>query len=313
MKKSPLTKQEKLIRKYKRLRKNKKAKFLGTVINPSRIHISQLKFFLILMPFIVVTLLPLIYIVSHAFKPLDELYAYPPRIFASRLTLDNFQNLFQAASQTGVSFLRYLFNSFLSSFLVITLSILIGSLAAYSFSFLKYKIKNTLFFFNQLAIMVVPIAVSVPRFIVLSQLGITNTFFAHVIPLLAMPVGVFLVKQFMDQVPRELYEASLIDGANKWQIYAKVVMPLVKPALATIAILAFQNSWNNMETSELYINQEALRTLPYYFSTLTFNTSSIAAQGMSAAASLLLFLPNILLFIVLQNQVMNTMAHSGIK
>ncbi len=307
------TKQEKLIYKYRRMRKNRKAKFLGTVINPSRFHVSQLKFYLLLLPFVVVTLLPLIYIVSHAFKPLDELYAYPPRIFASRLTLDNFQNLFLAASQSGVSFVRYLFNSFLSSALVITLSILIGSLAAYSFSFLKYKIKNTLFFLNQLAIMVVPIAVSVPRFIVLNQLGITNTMFAHVIPLLAMPVGVFLVKQFMDQVPRELYEASVIDGANKWQIYAQVVMPLVKPALATIAILAFQSSWNNIETSELYINQEALRTLPYYFSTLTFNTSSIAAQGMSAAASLLLFLPNILLFVILQSSVMNTMAYSGIK
>jgi ABC-type glycerol-3-phosphate transport system permease component len=311
--KPTLTKNEKLIRKYKRMRKNKKAKFLGTMINPSRFHKSQIRFYLILLPMLLVTVLPLIFIVSHAFKPLDELYAYPPRIFASRLTFDNFRNLFLAATQTGVPFSRYLFNSIIVSTIVITLTILFGTLAAYSFSFLKYKGKKTLFAINQIAIMIVPVAVSVPRFIVMSSLGLTNNILAHVIPLIAMPVGVFLVKQFMDQVPRELYEASVIDGANKWQIYGQVVMPLVKPAIATIMILSFQAAWNNTETSDLFVNNEALKTLPYYFSTLTFGVSSIAAQGMSAAANLMMFLPNIILFIILQNSVMNTMAYSGIK
>lgn len=313
MNQSPLTKTEKLIRKYKRMRKNRKAKFLGTMINPSRFHKSQIKFYLMLLPMLVVTTLPLIFIVSHAFKPLDELYAYPPRIFASRLTLDNFQNLFLAATQTGVPFARYLFNSLVSTSFVIFLTILLGTLAAYSFSFLKYKGKKTLFAINQIAIMIVPIAVSVPRFIVMSSLRLTDSMFAHVVPLIAMPVGVFLVKQFMDQVPRELYEASVIDGANKWQIYRMVVMPLVKPAIATIMILSFQAAWNNTETSELFVNNDALKTLPYYFSTLTYGVSSIAAQGMSAAANLLLFLPNIVLFVILQKNVMNTMAYSGIK
>lgn len=308
-----LTKTEKTIRYYKKQRRNRRAKFQGMIINPTHFGPSQIKFYLLLVPMLVVTILPLIYIVSHAFKPLDELYAYPPKIFASRLTLDNFRNLYLAASQTGVPFTRYLFNSLVSSILVISLSILIGSLAAYSFSFLKYKGKKTLFLLNQLAIMIVPIAISVPRFIVMSSLGLTNNMLSHVIPLLAMPVGVFLVKQFMDQVPRELYEASIIDGANKWQIYTKVVMPLVKPALATVAILAFQSAWNNTETSSLYVTNEALKTLPYYFSTLTLGTSSIAAQGMSAAANLIMFLPNIILFVILQNSVMNTMAYSGIK
>jgi len=311
--KKPLTRTEKAIRRFKRMKKNRRARFLGTMINPTRFHKSQIKFLLILVPMLAVTILPLIFIVSHAFKPLDELYAYPPRIFASRLTLDNFANLFTVASQTGVPFSRYLFNSLVSSALVIFLSMLIGSLAAYSFSFLKYKGKQTMFAINQVAIMIVPVAVAVPRFIVLSALGITDTMWAHVIPLLAMPVGVFLVKQFMDQVPRELYEASVIDGANNFQIYRSVVLPLVKPALATVAILCFQAAWNNSGTSELYVTNEALKTLPYYFSTLTLGTSAIAAQGMSAAANLIMFAPNIILFVVLQNSVMNTMAYSGIK
>jgi len=316
MKKDKMTEKERVekLRKklYKKARKNYR-RFQGIKINPAYFHKSQFKFLFMALPMLLITILPIIYIFSHAFKSLSELYAYPPRIFASRITLDNFRNLALAASQTGVPFIRYVFNSLLSSSLTIFLSMLIGSLAAYSFSFLKYKMKKTLFALNQLAIMIVPVAIAVPRFIMMSELGLTNNILSHVIPLLAMPVGVFLVKQFMDQVPRELYESAKIDGASNWQIYLKVVLPLVKPALMTVAILAFQASWNNVETSSLYVDDEALKTLPYYFSTLTLGTSAIAAQGMSAVASLIIFVPNIVLFILLQKNVMNTMAYSGIK
>ncbi len=308
-----LSKTEKLRRKLLKKAKRNYRKFQGIKINPNYFHKSQIKFIFLMLPMLIVTILPIVYIISHAFKSLSELYAYPPRIFASRITLDNFRNLILATSQTGVPFVRYLFNSILSSSLTIVFTILIGSLAAYSFSFLAYRFKKTLFALNQLAIMIVPVAIAVPRFIVMSELGLTNNLLSHIIPLLAMPVGVFLVKQFMDQVPRELYESAKIDGATNWQIYLKIVLPLVKPAIMTIAILAFQASWNNIETSSLYVDDEALKTLPYYFSTLTLGTSAIAAQGMSAVASLIIFVPNIVLFILLQKNVMNTMAYSGIK
>lgn len=291
----------------------RKASYLGTMINPTRFHRSQIKFMIILLPIVLVMLVPIIFIVSHAFKPLDELYAYPPKIFASRLTLDNFKNLFEATSQTEVPFMRYLFNSILACSLVIVLSLAVSSLGAYAFSFLKFKGKKLLFSATQVAIMFVPIAVAVPRYMVLTFLGITNTFLAHIIPLLAMPVGIFLLKQFMDQIPRDLIDASEVDGANKFQFYWYVVLPLVKPALATVAILAFQASWNNVESSQLYLVNENLKTLPYYFGTLTMGLSSIASQGMAAAASLIIFLPNIIVFIILQSNVMNTMAHSGLK
>jgi len=283
------------------------------MINPQHFHKSQIKFYIILIPILVLMSLPIIFIISHAFKPLDELYAYPPRFFATRITFDNFRQLINATEQSGIPFGRYLFNSLLSASSIILLSILLASLAAFAFSFLDFKIKKWLFAANQIAIMFVAVAVAVPRFIVMNTLGVTNTFFAHIVPLIAMPVGVFLLKQFMDQIPRELYDAAKIDGANKFQIYYSIVLPLVKPALATIAILAFQSAWNNIETSQLYISDEALKTLPYYFQSLTLGTSSIAAQGISAAASLIIFIPNIILFIILQKNVMNTMAHSGLK
>lgn len=303
----------KIANKLKKNKRRKKNQLQTFRINPKSFDRSQIKFIILITPMIIITILPIIYIFSHAFKSMSELYAYPPKIFASRLTLDNFRNLILMTSQSGVPFIRYLFNSIVSTSLTIFLSLLIGSMVAYSFSFLDYKFKKALFALNQLAIMIVPVAILIPRFIVMSKLGLTNNMLSHIIPILAMPVGVFLMKQFMDQIPRELCESAKIDGATNFQIYKNIIIPLVKPALVTVAILVFQVSWNNIETSTYYINDEALKTLPYYFSTLTLGTSSIAAQGMSAVASLIIFVPNIILFILLQRNVMNTMAHSGIK
>lgn len=289
------------------------ASFRGTKINPDRFHISQLKFILLILPLTIVMLLPIIFIISHAFKPLDELYAFPPRFFVSRPTLDNFRNLFTLSAQTGVPFSRYLFNSIIVVTITILLTLLISSLAAFGLSKLDFKGKKTLFAINQFALMFVAVAVAIPRFMIISEIGIMNTYLAHIIPLLAMPVGIFLLKQFIDQIPNELLEAARIDGANRLQIYYKVVVPLIKPALATVAILSFQLAWVNTETSTLYVDNESLKTLPYYMSTLILGNSNIAAQGMSAAASFILFVPNLILFIILQGKVMNTMAHSGIK
>lgn len=296
-----------------KVKKNKRSSYFGKMINPAHFHPSQIKFIIILLPLIIVMLLPIIFIISHAFMPLDELYAYPPRFFVRRITLDNFRSLFELSSQTGIPLSRYLFNSILICICVIFFSLVLSSLAAFSFTFLNFKGKKLLFAANQLAIMFVAVAVAVPRYIVLEKLGITNTFLAHIIPLLAMPVGIFLLKQFMEQIPKELIDAARIDGASNFHIYFHIVLPLVKPALATIAILAFQVAWNSTEASQLFISNETLKNLPYYFNTMSLGTSSIATQGIVAAANLIIFLPNIIVFIILQNKVMNTMAHSGIK
>ncbi|MCK9537302.1 MAG: carbohydrate ABC transporter permease [Bacilli bacterium] len=296
-----------------KMKRRRKASYFGAMIDPKSFHPSQIKFLLILIPLLVVTILPILFIIAHAFKPLDELYAFPPKFFTARMTLDNFQSLFQATAQTGIPLTRYLFNSVLVTAAVIVLSLLLSSLAAYSFAFLDFRGKKLLFIANQFAIMFIAIAVAVPRFMVITYLKISNTYWAHIIPLLAMPVGVFLLKQFMEQIPKDLSEAALIDGANKWQIYRYIAMPLIKPALATVAILTFQLAWNNTETSTLFIVDEPIKTLPYYFSTLTLGTSAIVSQGIQAAAALIIFVPNIVLFIILQKHVMNTMAYSGMK
>jgi len=290
------------------------ASFQGMKINPSRFHKSQIKFFLFLIPMTLFVALPIIFIISHAFKPSNELFAYPPKFFVRMPTFDNFRDLFFLASESGIPFSRYLFNSILVTTIGVFLSVLITSLAAYSLSKLKFKGKKTLFEINNLALMFVPIAVTIPRYLTISRIGLIDNYLVLVLPLIAMPVGLFLVKQFIDQTPNELIESAKIDGASEMQIFLKIIIPIVAPALATVGILSFQLIWNDTIGSTLYVNDESLKTLAFYFSTLASRTgNTVAGQGIMAAASLISFLPNIVIFIFLQGKVMNTMAHSGIK
>lgn len=208
---------------------------------------------------------------------------------------------------------RYLFNSIVVSLVVVVLTIIVATMAGYVLSKKQFRMKKALTEINTIALMFVATAVAIPRYFVIEQLGLINTFWVHILPALAMPVGLFLIKQFIDQIPDEMLEAAIMDGANDFQIYIRVILPMIKPAIATVAILAFQATWNNVEISDVFINNESLRTFAFYMSTLATKGNAVAGQGVSAAASLIMFIPNLVIFIFLQKQVMDTMAHSGIK
>ncbi len=289
------------------------ANYFGTRMNPKHFHISQWRFLIILIPVAIFMGLPIVYIFNHAFKPLVELFEWPPRFFVQNPTADNFIDLFAVTSSTGIPMSRYLFNSLIITTLTVFASIVIGSLAGFALSKLEFRFKASILWINNIAIMFVGAAVSIPRYLVIEQLGLIDSFWVHIIPGLAIPVGLFLIKQFIDQIPRDLIEASRVDGANNLQIYWYVILPLIKPAIATIAIVAFQGVWNNTEVSNLFINDESLKTFAFYMTTLTTTGNAVAGQGMAAAASLIMFIPNLVIFVILQKNVMNTMIHSGIK
>ncbi len=296
------------------------AKFTGMKINPKRFHRSQLKFFIILLPMAAFVALPILFIINHAFKPLNELFAYPPRFFVRQPTLRNFRDLVELAAQSGVPFSRYLFNSLVVSGIGVVCAILFTSLAAYALSKLKFRGKKLLFEINTLALMFVPIAVMIPRYITIARLGLIDSYLGLALPLIAMPVGLFLVKQFIDQTPDELIESAKIDGASEMQIFLRIIVPITAPAIATVGILAFQLIWNDVVGPNLYVDDESMKTLPFFFQTVAQgaipgqqHANPVAGQGVLAAASLIMFVPNIIMFIWLQNKVMNTMAHSGIK
>lgn len=258
--------------------------------------------------------LPIIFIFNHAFKPFTELFAYPPKFFVQSPTLENFRLLANFSNESGIPLTRYIFNSALVAVIMIILTLLISSTAAFALSKLDFRGKETFNKINTLALMFVPIAVAIPRFIIIVNMGIYNTLWAHIIPMLAMPVGLFLLKQFVDQIPNSLIEAAKMDGAGNFRVYWSIILPLIKPALVTVSLLAFQATWGNMESSSIFMDQESLRTLPFYMETLTAQSGNIVASaGVSAVGGLIMFLPNLILFIILQNKVMNSMAHTGIK
>jgi len=290
----------------------KRSKFKGSLMNPKRFSKGQMKFYLILIPLSIFMVVPVVFIINQAFKPLGELFAFPPKIFVQNPTMDNFKDLFELSGTTGVPMSRYLINSLLVTLLTVVLNLLITITAAYAFAKKRFKGKEALFGLNQLALMFVPTAVAVPRYIVIVQSGMMNTWLAHILPLLAMPVGLFLVKQFVDQIPDALIEAAIVDGAKDLTIIRRVIIPLTKPALATSVVLTFQQVWGAVEASNNFITDDSMRTLSFYLTSISTN-NSVAAAGMVAAASLILFLPNLIIFICMQSQVMNTMSHSGIK
>lgn len=290
-----------------------RSKYSVTKVNPKSFKLEQIPFLLIVLPIAAFMLLPLLYIFNHAFKPFDELLEYPPKFFVSRPTLNNFMELFKASSTTTIPVSRYLFNSVVITIVVVVLSIIISSMAGYALSKLRFHINAVISEINTIALMFVGVAVTIPKYIITEKLGLIDTFWVHIIPSLSIPVGLFLIKQFIDQIPNELIEAAKMDGASNLRIYWTIILPMIKPAIATVAILAFQSVWNDASISSTYINSDSLRTFAYYVSTLSSSSNSTAGMGMSAAASLIMFLPNLIIFIVLQGKVMSTMAHSGLK
>lgn len=288
--------------------------YQGTKINPKKYDRSQIKFLLVLIPLAVFMVLPIIYIFVTAFKPLNELNAYPPRFTVHRPTMDNFEAIGYVMSESGIPLSRFLLNSIVTSLLVVVLTVIIAVSAGYVLSKKQFGAKKMMLALNTAALMFVPIAVRIPRYLVMEKLNLLDNFFSNILPLLAMPVGLFLIKQFIDLIPDALIEAAKIDGANDYYILWKIVIPIILPAIVTVAILAFQLSWNSSDESTLYVNRDEIKTFAFFLSTFAVGSANtVAGQGMSAAAALIMFVPNLIIFILMQNKVLNTMAHSGIK
>ena len=180
----------------------------GNKVNPNKFDRSQIGFYVYLLPLAVLMGAPIVYIVCHAFKPMDELFVFPPKFIVSNPSGINFTNLFQQAAGSTVPFSRYVFNSLVVTVAVVVLSIMISTMAAFALSKMKFRLKGPMMEINNLALMFVATAVVIPRYLTISSIGILDTWFAHILPLIAMPVCLFLIKQFMDQVPDSLLDST---------------------------------------------------------------------------------------------------------
>lgn len=260
-------------------------------------------------------IMPLIYVVSTALKPLDELFLFPPRFFTRRPTLSNFSDLFNALDSSEVPFLRYVFNSLFTALCTVFGTVVVCCMGAYGLVKHRPKGANAIFALILAALMFSGQVTTIPSYLVIKSLGLIDTYLALIIPKLAVAFNFFLVKQFLEQMPETYLEAARLDGANEWQIFWKIVIPYIKSATATLVVFSFTSAWNDYLGPVIYITNNALKTLPLAVQTISGGAGalSLATAGAMAAATFITVLPTIIVYTAMQGRVMNTMAHSGIK
>lgn len=266
----------------------------------------------ILTPVALVSVLPIVWIVSQSLKPLDELFKYPPDLIVRHPTLRNYQDLLIATSSTAVPFSRYIFNSVFVTVVIVVAGVLISSMAAYPLAKANLPGGGLLFTLIIAALTFPKEVTAIPSYLVISKLHMIDTYWALFLPSLGTAFGLFVMKQFMEQIPTGLLEAARIDGAGELTIFFQLVLPMVKPAVATLAFLAFVQGWNESGPALIYIRSEAMRTLPLAIHTLG-QANNIARAGAIAAANMLQFLPLLVAFIISRTRVIQTMAHTGLK
>ena len=268
-------------------------------------------FFLYLFLFLVaiVMVFPLVFAISSSLKPLEELFKFPPTVFARNPTLDNFADLFVTMGKSYVPFTRYFFNTFFITLVGTVGHLIVASMGAFVLA--KYEFPGGKTFFNivVVAIMFNGYVTMIPNYLILSKLHLIDTQWAVIIPAFSSPMGLFLMKQFMDGLPMSLVEAAKIDGASEWKVFMKIVMPNVKPAWLTLIIFSVQGLWNNRAST--YIYTEKRKTLVFALQLL--QSGGVARTGQMAAVSVIVMIVPIIVFILSQSQVLETMASSGIK
>ena len=266
--------------------------------------------FVVLAIFCFLMALPLIYSLSTSLKPSDELFLYPPKFLVENPTFKNFKDLYRVMSSNLVPLSRYVFNTVFISVVGTAGHVLISSMCAYGLS--KYRLPGGKLIFNTIVttLMFTTAVTSIPTFLVFRFMGIIDTQLTLILPAFAAPLGLYLMKQFMDQmVPDTILEAARIDGAHEFHIFFRIVMPIVRPAWLTLIIFSFQGLWNT--AGSVFIYTENLKTFNYAMSQIML--SGVARAGAGAAASVVMLLVPLVVFIVAQSNVVETMATSGMK
>ena len=254
--------------------------------------------------------LPLIYSIGNSLKPYGELFKFPPSFWVENPTLDNFTQMGEVLSTSWVPFSRYVANSVFITVVGVVLQIIFATCAAYALTKFDFPGKGLLFSMVVYALMFSSVVTSIPTYLIMTKLNMIDTYWAIILPAAQSSMGLYLMRQFMSQLlPDSLLEAARIDGASELQIIFKIAMPVVKPAWMTLAILAIQSLWN--ATGGNYIYSEELKTLPVALNQIV--ASGVARTGVGAAVSVCMMAVPIGTFLISQNQVMETMATSGMK
>ena len=254
----------------------------------------------------VVSLAPLLWMLSVSFMQTGEAGHFPPPLLPSHATFANYRELFVRAGMG-----RFLFNSFLISTCVMLLSVLFNTLAGYAFAKLRFKGRDRTFR-TLLAALVIPAQVAMmPLFLLLKQMGLVNTYMGAIVPGMAAIFGIFLVRQYARTIPDELLEAARIDGAGEWRIFFQIVLPALKPILVTLAIFSFLGAWNDFMWPLIVLSDDSLQTLPVALASLS--REHVMDYELMMAGSVVTILPVLLLFLVLQRYYIQGLLLGSVK
>lgn len=277
------------------------------VLGPPRRRRVRFSFWhLVLMPIALLFLIPFLQMFLAALSPAAELQKFPPPFIPSRLDFAGFIALF-----TTTDVLQWLVNTVIVAAASIASHLVLCSLAGYGFARLKFAGRNMGIFLILATIMVPTQLLMVPTYILFSRFGLTNTLGAAIVPWLATAFGIFLMRQFFLSLPKELEESGTIDGANRWQVFFHLILPLAKPALATLAIFTLLSSWNDLIWPLIAINDQSAYTLQLGLA--NFQGTRQTQWTLLMAGNVVATLPLILFFLVAQKQFVATMTFSGLR
>ena len=265
--------------------------------------------FLLLAGFGIFSLFPLIFTVVNAFKPMSEIFIFPPKLTVDNPTMNYFYDLSFILESFDVPMSRYIFNTAVITGLGTLGTVLLGSMAAFAlakYEFPGSKLMSSLIVY---ALMFSASVTAIPNYLIMTYLGLVDTYWAVILTAVGGTLGLYLMKNFIVQIPDSLIEAATIDGANEFTIYWKIIMPLCKPAWITLIILSFQQMWGT--TGGVFIYSEELKPVSYVLSQLV--SGGIARTGVSSAVSLIMMTVPVAVFVISQSNVLETMSTSGMK
>ena len=256
--------------------------------------------------------MPLVFVINNAFKPINEILKFPPDFFVRNPTLDNFTDLYHLLSNSWVPFTRYIYNTLFIAVVGTIGHVIIASMAAHPLAKRKFPGKSFLFTIVVLSLMFSATVTQITNYMTMSWLGMLDTHWAVIIPAIGSSLGLYLMKQFMEQVPDALLEAAQMDGCSEWRIFWNIVMPIVKPAWLTLIIFSFQGLWGaGGAAGSMFIYSEQLKTIDYALNQIL--AGGIIRTGPSMAATLLMLCVPITIFVLSQGSVIQTMSTSGMK
>ncbi len=254
--------------------------------------------------------IPMIYSVMNAFKPLEEFFYFPPHFFPRRLVLENFTYLFQLMSSSWVPFSRYIFNTVFITVAGVLGNLIISSLCAYALSKIPFPGHKFFFQLIQKSLMFSATVAGIINFISMSLLGWVDSYLAIIVPAWATTTGLYLMKQFMDSnVADIVLESARLDGSSEFNTFFRIAMPMVKPAWLTLIIYSFQGLWQT--GSSTFIYSEELKTVNYAIGQIL--SAGAVRNGASAASSFIMMVVPIVVFLLSQSQIIETMGSSGMK